>query len=147
MSNAAQNMDGPRVSVVIAAYNAEKFVQESLASVLGQSMSDLEVIVVNDGSTDNTLQIVREIDDPRLRILDQVNGGQTIAKNRGIRESKGHYVGFCDADDRWHPKKLEMQLPVFSKSEQIAVVYSGESNIDHEVASSSMASKAKKFDC
>jgi glycosyltransferase involved in cell wall biosynthesis len=123
-------MKTPEVSVIIAAYNAQQYVEQAVRSVLEQTFQDLEVLIVDDGSTDGTTEIIRQLDDPRVRIFRQANAGQTIAKNRGIHESTGRYVGFCDADDRWHPHKLEKQLPVFGRSDEIAVVYSSERSID-----------------
>ena len=124
-------MSMPEVSVVIAAYNAERYVHEAIQSVLDQTFDNLEVVVIDDGSTDDTLDIIRQFRSPRVRVFAMENAGQTTAKNRGIRESTGRFVGFCDADDRWHPEKLEKQLPLFDASENVAVVYSSESSIDH----------------
>jgi len=123
-------MKMPEVTAIIAAYNAQRYVEQAVRSVLEQTVEDLEVLVVDDGSTDETPEIIRRFDDPRVRIFRQPNAGQTVAKNRGIYESTGRYVGFCDADDRWHPQKLEKQLPVFDRSAEIAVVYSSERSID-----------------
>lgn len=116
----------PRVSVVIASYNSADFLEAAVRSVLAQTIDDLEVVVVDDGSTDDTPAMAEELcEDPRLKWIRQDNGGQANAKNRGIRESSAPIVGFCDADDAWHPRKLELQLPYFN-GPQVGVVYSRE---------------------
>lgn len=90
-----------KISVIVAAYNAEKYVEETLESLLHQSMDEYEVIVVNDGSSDGTLDILRkyEAENPILRVIDQENGGPSAARNAGLDVAKGEYVYFFDADD------------------------------------------------
>lgn len=116
----------PKVSVVVASYNAAEFLVEALESVLVQSVPDLELIVVDDGSTDATQSLAaRFVPDPRVRWVRQANRGQASAKNRGISLARAPIIGFCDADDVWHPRKLEWQLPQFERPE-VGVVYSRE---------------------
>jgi glycosyltransferase involved in cell wall biosynthesis len=92
-------------------------------SVLDQTYSNLELLIVDDGSTDDTRAVVQPfLADARVRYLHQPNGGQTIAKNHGIREATGQFIGFLDADDLWVANKLELQLPLFARSE-VGVVY------------------------
>ena len=100
----------PVVSVVIPAYNNEETIGESIASVLEQSCAALELIVVNDGSTDGTAAVLQRIEDPRLQIVSQVNLGTSAARNAGMAASHGEYVAFLDADDYWRPDKLKRQL-------------------------------------
>lgn len=90
-----------KISVIVAAYNAEKYVEETLESLLHQSMDEYEVIVVNDGSSDGTLDILRryEAENPILRVIDQENGGPSAARNAGLDVAEGEYVYFFDADD------------------------------------------------
>ena len=90
-----------KISVIVAAYNAEKYVEETLESLLHQSMDEYEVIVVNDGSSDGTLDILRkyEAENPILRVIDQENGGPSAARNAGLDVAKGEFVYFFDADD------------------------------------------------
>jgi glycosyltransferase involved in cell wall biosynthesis len=96
----------PKFSVVIPTYNAAPFIADTLNSVLAQTDPDFEVIVVNDGSTDNSREIVASFNDPRIKIVDRVNGGLATARNTGIWASTGELVAFIDADDRWLPGKL-----------------------------------------
>lgn len=118
-------MDGKKfVSVVVASYNMGKYLPMAVQSVLAQTYPHLEVNVVDDGSTDNTREVIRQFDgDPRVRYHHQENGGQAKAKNKGIIEAKGNFIAFLDADDLWTPDKLEKQLPLFDASEKIGVVY------------------------
>ena len=101
--------DRPTVSAVIPAYNAERFVGDAIESVLAQTVPVKECIVVDDGSTDGTAEIVRAFDAP-VRLLQQENRGVSAARNRGARESRGALLGFLDADDRWFPTRLDQQL-------------------------------------
>jgi glycosyltransferase involved in cell wall biosynthesis/peptidoglycan/xylan/chitin deacetylase (PgdA/CDA1 family) len=106
-------MSSPLFSVVIATYNAGPYLREAIRSVLDQTVEDLELIVVDDGSTDDTRALVASIQDPRLTYVWQENAGQTAAKNHGIRLAKGQFIGFCDGDDFWYLDKLASQLPLF----------------------------------
>jgi len=96
------------ISVVIPLYNKEKQIAKTLRSVLGQTFQDFEIVVVNDGSTDGSENVVRAIDDPRIRLINQENAGVSAARNRGIKEAKGEYIAFLDADDEWDSDYLEM---------------------------------------
>ena len=102
----------PAVSVVIAAWNAEPFAEACLASVVHQTLRDIEIIFVNDGSTDGTLDIARSFAarDPRIRILDEPNEGDGASKNKGILLARGDYLSFLDADDVFDPDMLEASL-------------------------------------
>lgn len=95
------------ISVVIPLYNKEKSIARTLRSVLAQTFADFEVIVVNDGSTDNSRQAARSISDPRIAIYDTENQGVSAARNFGCARAKGDYIAFLDADDTWLPDHLE----------------------------------------
>ena len=111
------------VSVVITCYNYGKYLAGCLDSVLGQTYRDIEIIIVNDGSTDDTDEIVKKyLSDPRVRYIKQRNAGQANAKNIGIRSASGEFVAFLDADDVWASSKLEQQIPLFSDP-AVGVVY------------------------
>lgn len=123
----------PLVSVVIAAYNTGKYVGEAIQSALDQTMPDLDVHVVNDGSTDDTdAQVAPFLRDPRVVYHKQQNGGQAVAKNRGILSSRGKYVAFCDADDRLTPDKLASQLPMLESAPEVGLAYTLCAKIDSE---------------
>ena len=112
------------VSVVTASYNMGGYIAETLDALLGQDYPHVESIVVDDGSTDDTARVLeRYAGDPRVRVVRQANAGQTVAKNHGIREARGEFIAFCDADDTWRPDKLSRQLPRFADP-RVAVVYS-----------------------
>ena len=103
----------PTVSVVIPAYNATNFLEEALSSVYAQTRLPEEVVVVNDGSTDGTEQLLAELEGrlpDSFRWVTQPNGGEAAARNRGLAETSGDLVAFLDHDDLWHPTKLERQL-------------------------------------
>ena len=103
--------DTPAVSVVIPAYNRAASIRTAIESVLAQSWRDLELIVVDDGSSDGTVEAVRGIDDPRIRlVLHETNRGAAAARNTGIAEARAPWVAFQDSDDEWLPGKLEKQM-------------------------------------
>lgn len=125
----------PLVTVVIPAFNAEATVARTLQSVLAQTFEHLEVLVVDDGSTDSTPQIVRDLarGDARIRVLRQENGGVARARNLGIRSARGAYVAPVDADDLWHPTKIEKQMAVLLAADPAtAFVYCASRIIDEE---------------
>lgn len=121
----------PQVSVVLAAHNAERFVAQAIESALGQSAGDLELIIVDDGSTDGTKKsIERYMDDARVRLWSQENAGQCAAKNRGVSLASGEFVAFLDADDVWRFDKIEQQLRLFEDRPDVGVVYGFLEKID-----------------
>lgn len=112
------------ISVIIPAYNAESYILETIKSVQKQTFVDLEIIAIDDGSTDRTLEILKGIDDERLRVFSYANSGVAIARNRGIAQARGEFIAFLDADDLWTPDKLETQLEALSRNSDASVVYS-----------------------
>lgn len=120
----------PAVSVVIPAYNAARTLPETLASALAQTHRDLEVVVVDDGSTDDTAAVARDAGDDRVRVVSVANGGVARARNTGIREASGDFVAFLDADDLWRPTKLERQFEVLSARRDVGACFAGAERID-----------------
>ncbi|MEL6137673.1 MAG: glycosyltransferase family A protein, partial [Cyanobacteria bacterium J06628_6] len=113
----------PTVSVVIPAYNAMAYLPEALSSVLCQTFKNYEVIIVNDGSIDQIVEWAAALTDVRIRLLSQENRGLAGARNTGIRESRGRYLAFLDADDCWHPTKLARQVELLEQRPEVGVVY------------------------
>lgn len=106
----------PKTSVVITCYNYGQYIRAAIESVLDQTWQDFEIIVIDDGSTDDTPQVMAEYNGhEKIRYLRQENQGQPKAKNRGIAESRGEFVAFLDADDVWLPEKLALQLQLFNE--------------------------------
>jgi glycosyltransferase involved in cell wall biosynthesis len=114
----------PTISVIIPAFNAQATIKETIASVQAQTFSDFEIIVIDDGSTDGTLELVSTIKDERLRIFSYENGGVAVARNRGISHATGEFIALLDADDLWTPDKLELQLAALQKYPEAGVAYS-----------------------
>jgi len=100
------NVKNPFFSIIIPLYNKENFIKNTIKSVLVQDFTDFEVLIVNDGSTDNSLKQVEKFSDLRIKIFNQENQGVSVARNFGIEQSKGKYICFLDADDYWYPHFL-----------------------------------------
>lgn len=109
-------MFSKKVSVVIPTYNRAQCILQSIQSVLKQTYSNVELIVVDDGSTDETESLIRGISDHRVRYIYKENGGACSARNRGIEEAKGDYIAFQDSDDWWADNKLELQLKALNEN-------------------------------
>jgi len=112
----------PRVSVIIPAYDAAATIAGTVDSVLAQTLQDLEIICVDDGSTDRTLSIVKNYGD-RVRLLEQANSGPAAARNHGARNSSGDYLAFLDADDVWMPQFLERGVAALDADPALSLVY------------------------
>ena len=109
-------MSAPLVSVIIPAFNAEKWLEEALLSVVAQTLPDWEAIIVNDGSTDHTLEIARGLADARIHVIDKPNGGVSSARNAGLEVAKGTYITFLDADDGMSPDNLRIKIAELRKA-------------------------------
>jgi glycosyltransferase involved in cell wall biosynthesis len=112
----------PLVTVIIGAYNAARYLGEAIDSVLAQTHRNLELIVVDDGSTDGSGEVAESYGAP-VRCIHQENGGMAAARNRAIPEARGSYLSFLDADDRFPPDKLRSQVAVFEARPELDVVY------------------------
>lgn len=122
-------MTSPRVSVIIPAYNVAPYIEDAVMSALGQSYQDLEVIVVNDGSTDATSQILDGIRGDIHRI-DQANKGLASAKNAGLRQARGAFIAFLDGDDLWSPGLVQRGVEALDSHEETDIVVFDASLID-----------------
>jgi glycosyltransferase involved in cell wall biosynthesis len=121
----------PDVSVIIPVYNQARFVAEALESALAQSLSPLDVIVVDDGSTDGTPEVLETFArDPRVRLIRQENRGVAAARNAGAATARGQFFAFLDADDIWLPAKLERQRERFATDAEIVLVHCGVAEVD-----------------
>ncbi len=127
----------PLVSVIIPTYNRSRMVQRAIRSVLNQTMPQFELIIVDDGSTDNTQDVLATYTDPRISVyVHPENLGCSTARNTGWQASKGKFIAFLDSDDAWLPKKLEKQLALFAKTNtpELGAVSCGVLNIQEDVA-------------
>ena len=125
----------PVVSVVVAAFNASRWIGMSLASALAQTLREIEIIVVDDGSADDTPEVVAEFAkrDSRIRLIRQENAGVGAARNTGIRAARGEFIATLDADDLWNPTKLEQQVRRIGQcGERTAMVYCWYKHVDEE---------------
>src|SRR5688572_19309459 len=112
-----------RTSVIIPTYNYGRFVREAIESVQRQTVQDFEIIVIDDGSTDDTQEVLRGIADPRLRIYRTENRGLSAARTEGLRHTRGEFIAFLDSDDRWRPEKLELQLAMMEREPDLGAVF------------------------
>lgn len=115
-------MNSPKVSVIIPNYNYAKYIAKAIESVLSQTYQNLEIIVVDDGSKDDSLKVLETFGD-KIRVVCQKKQGVSSARNHGVAVSSGEYVAFLDADDLWHQEKLQKQLDVFAEDNQIGLVH------------------------
>ena len=109
------------ISVVIPLYNKEQSIASTLQTVLKQTYPDFEIVIVNDGSTDHSVEEVAKVPDPRIRLIHQSNAGVSAARNRGIAEARGEFVAFLDADDEWNPDYLKTQYKLTQKYPECSV--------------------------
>lgn len=117
----------PKVTVIIPSYNYALYLPESIGSVINQTYENLECIVIDDGSADNTKEVVEQISakDNRVKYYRQSNSGPTVARNYGLKLASGEFIQFLDADDLIEKSKLEKQIAIFNKNIDVDIVYSG----------------------
>lgn len=142
----------PSVTVVMPAYNAAAYVGGAVESVLGQTYADWQLVVVDDGSTDETREIVRSYDEPRLHLMAIEHSGlPAVVRNCGVAESESPFVAFLDADDVWRPHKLSRQLELIASRPEVGLVHTGfevlsEGVLESFARSSGPAAAASQFE-
>jgi len=122
----------PKVSVVMAVYNGEKYLREAIESVLDQTFKDFEYIIINDGSTDQSLPIIKSYDDKRIVVIDQENSGVAKSRNLGVKTARSDFIAILDADDLCLKERLEKQYNFLKNHQDYAVVGSNAENIDKD---------------
>ncbi len=140
-------MSSPLVSVIIPTHNRVDLLKETLFSILNQTFSDFELIVVSDGSNDGTDEMVTKIKDSRVSLIQQNKSGQPAKpRNRGISASKGKYVALCDDDDIWEPNKLEVQVKTMEDSPLIDMSYTNGRVLKNGILFEAALNRRKVFD-
>ncbi|WP_394175828.1 glycosyltransferase family 2 protein [Thalassotalea litorea] len=116
----------PLVSIIIPVYNGERYLPKTIASIVEQHYENIELILVNDGSSDGSATLLEAIgkQDPRIRVFHQENAGVGAARNFAVSKAHGDFIAFCDQDDLWHPQKLSQQVPLF-ENPKVGLVYCG----------------------
>ncbi|MGC1196706.1 MAG: glycosyltransferase [Geitlerinemataceae cyanobacterium] len=122
----------PKISVIICVYNGATTIARTLDSVLNQSLTDFELIIINDGSKDNTLKIISAFNDRRIQFFSYPNRGLATSRNRGLAKATGEYISFLDADDIWSVDKLESQISALEENPNAGVAYSWVDRIDED---------------
>jgi glycosyltransferase involved in cell wall biosynthesis len=124
------HMNDPKVTVLMPAYNAGKYIGEAIASVLDQSFADFELLIVNDGSTDETVEVIRSFTDPRIALINQENKGIAAALNAGLVGARAPYIARFDADDICYPHRLKTQYEFITDYPEYSVIGSGADYVD-----------------
>ena len=132
----------PRVSVIIPAYNAASFIGEAIESILAQSFQDFEIIVVDDGSTDGTAEVVKKL--PQVRLIEQPHSGIAVSRNAGILAACGELIAWIDADDRWTKDKLEKQVDWLDRHPETGIVFTRYRNFT-ELPEESLSKEQKEL--
>jgi glycosyltransferase involved in cell wall biosynthesis len=135
----------PTVSVVVPLYNVERYIGQALSSILRQTFVDFEVLVVNDASSDRSRQIVDQFakNDPRVSMITQENRGLAGARNTGIRNARGKFIAFLDADDLWQPTKLEAHVSLLTANPEVGVSFSASELINPDGSSTGLFQTSK----
>jgi glycosyltransferase involved in cell wall biosynthesis len=136
----------PEISVIIPAYNASRTVGTAVDSVLAQTFVDFELLVIDDGSRDDTAEVVRARDDPRLNCVRTESGGVAVARNRGLELAAGSYVAFLDADDAWQPRKLERQHLAMAEIPGVGLCFASAQLVDDDLRPIGMDSAVDRSD-
>ncbi|WP_031210525.1 MULTISPECIES: glycosyltransferase [unclassified Marinobacter] len=123
----------PLITIITPTYNRADFILQAVESVMGQTYGNFEFLIVDDGSTDNTVELLEPyLKDERVRLFQQENQGQSVARNRGIAEARGQFICFLDSDNAWVRTKLEISLKAFEEHPEVDIVYGDFITIDGE---------------
>jgi glycosyltransferase involved in cell wall biosynthesis len=136
----------PEVSVIIPAYNASRTIGATIESVLAQTFTDFELLVIDDGSQDDTADVVSAVEDARVNCVRTENGGVSVARNRGLDMASGAYVAFLDADDAWRPTKLERQHRALSDSRDAGLCFAATEHTDDDLRPTAMHHAPQRAD-
>jgi glycosyltransferase involved in cell wall biosynthesis len=134
-----------KVSVIIPVYNAEKYVAATIESVLSQTYANFEILIIDDGSPDNSIEVCQQFTDPRIKIIHQENRGLPGARNTGIRHAQGDYLAFLDADDIWLPTKLEKHVNHLNNSPTVGISFCYSSFINQQGKPTGLYQKPRKL--
>jgi glycosyltransferase involved in cell wall biosynthesis len=118
------------VSVIIPIYQVENYIEEAVYSVINQTYKHIEIIIVDDGSTDKSREICQQFQDPRIKIITQENQGVSAARNKGIRQAQGEFLAFLDGDDRWLPQKIELHVKYLEAFSDVGMSFDGFTYMD-----------------
>lgn len=135
----------PLISVIIPTYNCGKYIREALEGVFNQTYKNYEVLVIDDGSTDNTKEVLKEYEQ-KIKYFYQENKGLSITRNRGIKEAQGELIALLDSDDIWLPEKLELQTDLILKNDKTGMVFCGCYMVD-EIGKIIRKMPQKKYSC
>ena len=124
------NYESKKVSVIIPLYNAEKYIARTLQSVLSQTYKNIEILIVDDESPDNSVRVCQQFSDSRIKIIHQKNRGLAGSRNTGIRHAQGDYLAFMDADDIWLPEKLKIHVAHLESNPKLGISFSRSAFID-----------------
>ena len=125
-------MKGKKVSVILPVYGVEQYIAEAVRSVLAQTYGNFELLIIDDGSPDRSIEICQQFIDPRIQIIQQKNRGLSGARNTGIRHATGDYLAFLDGDDLWAPEKLERHVAHLDTSSKVGISFSRSAFIDEQ---------------
>lgn len=122
----------PKLSVIIPVYNVEKYIAATVQSVLDQTFQDFELLIIDDESPDQSVEICQQFKDPRIKIIHQKNRGLGGARNKGIHQAQGDYIAFLDGDDKWLPQMIEKNIKYLEKHPDVGVSFNRSAFIDEQ---------------
>lgn len=130
MKKEGRPMSDPGITVLMPVYNAGKYIREAICSVMAQSFTDFELLIINDGSTDDTLAVIATLEDARIRVINQENKGIAAALNNGLKQARAQYIARFDADDICYPERLQVQYDFITANPSYSIIGSAVDYID-----------------